>query len=114
MVGKTAHRTKADLARFKALKDMGCIASRLRGLGYVAPDIHHILRGGKRMGHQYTLPLCPWHNRGDIPEQCAGAAEAEAIFGPSMYRAKRRFVAEFGTELELLALVNERLLETGT
>lgn len=108
MIGKTAHRTKADRARFDALKRMGCIASRLRGLGYVAPDIHHII-GGYRMGHQYTLPLSPWHNRGDIPERCSGEAEAESIFGPSMYRAKRRFVAEFGTELELLAIVNERL-----
>ena len=109
MVGKTAHRTKADQARFDALKDMGCIAARLRGLGYVGPDIHHILSGGKRMGHQYTLPLSPWHNRGDIPEQCAGAKEAEAILGPSMYRSKRRFEAEFGTELELLEVVNGRL-----
>ena len=109
MVGKTAHRTKADRARFDALKAMGCIAARLRGLGYVPPDIHHIVKGKKRLGHQFTLPLSPWHNRGDVPELCSCASEAEAIFGPSMYRAKRQFEAEFGTELELLAIVNQRL-----
>lgn len=109
MVGKTKSPTKADRRRFDALKDMGCIASRLRGLGYVAPDIHHLVEGGRRLGHQYTIPLAPWHNRGDLPEQCANEAEAREILGPSMYRHKRDFVREFGTERQLLDIINEWL-----
>lgn len=50
--------TKADLARFRALQKLGCIACRQRGV-FSQPDIHHLLSGGRRRGNRYTIPLCP-------------------------------------------------------
>ena len=46
----------------------GCIACQRDGLGHRAAAVHHILRGGRRMGHLYTLPLCdPGHHQGGQP-----------------------------------------------
>lgn len=92
--------TKADLARFDALHRIGCIACLKAGSGYRAPDIHHILSGGFRMGHQFTLPLCPEHHR--FPS-------TGAVVGPSLADGSRVFAAKFGTQMELLAEVNARI-----
>ena len=99
--------TKADKRRIRALKEMGCIACLLRGVGWRLPDAHHILVGGRRMGHQYTIALCGWHHEGR-PMEC-GQRETRELLGPSLKLEKRRFQAEFGTELELLRLTDERL-----
>lgn len=89
--------SKSDLARFDKLQQLGCIACRKAGSGYRAPDIHHILSGGFRMGNKYTLPLCPEHHR--FPSN-------GAVVGPSLADGSRRFAAMFGSQLELLAEVN--------
>lgn len=62
---------------------MGCIACRERGFGYVPPDIHHLLSGGVRIGHDATIPLCAHHHRGHAP---AGMTQAQAalVLGPSL------------------------------
>ena len=93
--------TAADRERFRKLQEHGCIACKLRGLGYSAPDIHHTLSGGRRRGHQFTLPLCPAHHRGvgHVPE----------LHGPSLAKTPRRFKQEFGDDETLLALVNEAI-----
>jgi hypothetical protein len=45
--------------RFRELQELGCVACRK--LGYVSqPDIHHLLSGGKRIGDNATIPLCPF------------------------------------------------------
>lgn len=82
--------TKDEAAWMSALIEYGCIACRHLGHGYVAPEIHHILRGGVRMGHKFTLPLCTNHHRG-------GAQFA------SRHPWRERFEATFGTEWALLA-----------
>jgi hypothetical protein len=90
---------RTDLERFRKLQALGCIACRNRLGQYAEPDIHHLLSGGRRRGHQYTIPLCPPHHRGvgHIPE----------LHGPSLALAPRRFRQEFGSDEELLAQVNE-------
>lgn len=73
----------------------GCIACRIDGLGFTPPAVHHILRGGRRLGHRYTLPLCdPGHHQG---------GEAKGMV--SRHPWKARFEARYGTELELLAVL---------
>lgn len=112
MVGKTKTATKADRRRFIDLQMVGCIACRLEGLADDASpesaDIHHITMGGRRLGHDYTIPLCPWHHRGvgvtGLPDSVL-----EAVKGPSLARSKRAFVARYGTELCLLEHVNRHL-----
>jgi hypothetical protein len=54
--------------------------------------VHHILRGGVRMGHLYSLPLCdPGHHQNG------------GQFGMvSRHPFKARFEQRYGTEAELL------------
>jgi|SRR6185369_13883751 len=91
--------TKSDLARFDKLQNLGCICCRKGGNGYRAPDIHHILRGGRRIGHKATIPLCPEHHR--IP------SKNQAIAGRSLADGSKLFEAHWGSQLALLAEVNE-------
>lgn len=103
MVGRTKPITKADRKRFEALRNLGCIACRLDGFPGIPAEIHHITDCGRRMGHQYSIPLCVWQHRG----------VAESIYdhfkGPSLALSKRDFVERYGTELELLAKVNRMI-----
>lgn len=57
--------TKDEREWMDAITSYGCIACRMDGLGVVPPAVHHILRGGVRMGHLFTLPLCPAHHQHD-------------------------------------------------
>ncbi len=98
--------TKADRERFEKLQRLGCVCCRKAGSGYRAPDIHHVLSGGRRMGHQYTLPLCPDHHR--WPGHKNGA-----VVGPSLADGSKKFEAYWGTQLELLAEVNALIGQSG-
>jgi hypothetical protein len=89
--------TKSDLLRFDQLHRLGCICCRKAGSGYRAPDVHHILEGGRRLSHQVTLPLCPEHHR--FPS-------TGAVVGPSLADGSKVFAAKWGTQMELLAEVN--------
>lgn len=73
--------------------DYGCIACRLDCYGVVPPAVHHILRGGVRMGHLFSLPLCPGHH-----QDGTGASGFIA-----RHPWKARFERRYGTESELLA-----------
>lgn len=104
----TGTPTKAHLARFAALRDLGCIACRLNGAGHAFAEIHHFLAGTKRIGHEATVPLCSWHHQGvgsGIP--CALMLET---YGPSFHKHTRAFRARYGSDAELLETVN-RLIE---
>ncbi len=70
----------------------GCIACHADGVGYVFPEVHHILRGSVRMGHLHTLPLCSGHHR-------KGAGRAGLI---ARHPDKAAFEARYGTEASLL------------
>ena len=90
--------SKSDLKRYDRLQQIGCIAC-IKDMKYgVSPDIHHLVEGNKRLGNKFTLPLCPWHHRG------VGHGN-----GPSLALNKKAFVAQYGTERELLKEVNEKL-----
>ncbi|VTU38357.1 hypothetical protein H4CHR_04405 [Variovorax sp. PBS-H4] len=81
-----------ERAWMDAIVAYGCIACRIDNLGITPPAVHHILRGGRRIGHLFTLPLCdPGHHQ--------GGQEKGAI---SRHPYKARFEAKYGTELELL------------
>jgi hypothetical protein len=90
--------TKADRTRFDKLHRLGCICCKKAGSGYRAPDIHHVLRGGRRIGHQATLPLCPEHHR--MPSN-------GTVVGPSLADGSKKFETCWGPQLKLLAEVNE-------
>jgi hypothetical protein len=98
---------KADLARFRAFQQIGCIACRQRGV-FSQADVHHLLSGGRRRGHQFTIPLSAWHHRG-VPPDGMSRKEAERYLGPSLAHSPRAFRAEFGDDETLLATVNKLL-----
>ncbi len=100
--------TKAQKARFLAMYSLGCIACRLGGHGFEPAQIHHILSGGKRIGHDATIPVCPWHHVGE-PRYPYNAATMIVLRGPSLGRHKQAFVKEYGTEQSLLERTNELL-----
>ena len=97
------------LRRFARLQEIGCVACLIEGVGYQPCDIHHIVDKGYREhsgGDNATIGLCPWHHRGLIPDQLT-KKETEEMLGPSMALQKRAFIKRYGTERELLAIVDE-------
>ena len=115
MIGsRTGQATSAQAIRFAELHDIGCIACRLRGVGWVPPEMDHRnvgdLAGMPRTegGHDDTLPLCCWHHRG-ISHQGYGKAESLKIFGPSKQLHKKLFIETFGTIDELYQQLNAML-----
>ena len=73
-----------------AIREIGCIVCRERGLGYVPCEKHHLLTTGrhgtgKRRGEQATVGLCVYHHR--------GVGQPTAAIGPSYAREARAFRA---------------------
>lgn len=110
MHSKAKPPTKAEERRWVECGiRVGCIACRqLPGTPYNPPDQHHLLSGGRRRGHAFTVPLCIWHHRGQhiFP---AGDADHERVYGPSLARNSRAFRARFGTDDQLLAMTEDWL-----
>ena len=57
--------TAEEARRINRMKaEIGCICCLLRtGVPNYHVEVHHIVRGNKRLGHWYTLPLCRGHHR---------------------------------------------------
>ena len=78
----------------------GCVACRADGVPPRPTAVHHILRGGVRMGHLFTLPLCdPGHHQG-----------GDAIGLTSRHPWKAQFEAKYGTEMQLLESLQKIIL----
>jgi hypothetical protein len=58
MVGRQPKMTKAERARIEAMMQLGCVWCGWHEKAVPAEECHHILRGNKRMGHWFTIPLC--------------------------------------------------------
>ncbi len=97
-----------DIERFAALYALGCVVSRLIDVGRWEPaEIHHLVEGRKRLGHQFTIPLSPWFHRGIPSSFDVRPSQATKALGPSLALNKRAFVDRFGRERQLLELTNE-------
>lgn len=91
--------TVAEAEWMRRIVEYGCIACILDGHWPRPAAVHHILRGGRRMGHMYTIPLCdPGHHQGGAPRGMV-----------SRHPWKARFEERYGSEMDLLALMRERL-----
>ena len=94
---------RAAQRRVDKFRHIGCIACHLQGHFNPGYDVHHLVDKGTRAlsgGDIASIPLCPSHHRGH-----------PGVQGPTLANNKRAFVELFGTERQLLVLVNE-LLET--
>lgn len=110
MKTSTGNLTKAQQRRFDAMYALGCIACRMNGLRYqTVAEIHHYLRGNKRISHDATIPLCAWHHQG-VSSECDNATML-GLLGPSFHKHTRQFRAMYGTDADLLAHVNELIGE---
>lgn len=109
MKSKLGKPSKSTLERWDKLQTIGCIACVLEGRVGTPGDVHHVLHAGKRVSHDNSIVLCPWHHRA-VPVGVS-AKETEEILGPSLARSKREFIKRYGTERELLELVNKLIEE---
>jgi len=89
-MGPSKTPTRQEREWMQRIAHLGCIACRQDG--YSSPaSVHHIVQGNRRLGHLFTLPLCPEHHQGNGRQV------------PSVHFTKRTFVQRYGSELELLA-----------
>lgn len=86
--------TKPERKWMDSITQLGCIVCLLTGRGFVPGAVHHILVGGRRVGHSHTICLCdPGHHKG-------AARDSGEI---SRHPNRRAFEARYGTEASLLA-----------
>lgn len=103
--GNTEPVTSEVEMRWDAIRDIGCLACRLRHPTLVtACEVHHLTVGGKhgqrRRGHMATIGLCPWHHRG-VPNTC-GRQRLRQWLGPSYAHEPVTFRETFGDDAFLL------------
>jgi hypothetical protein len=107
MHSKAKGPTKSERHRMAWMKEDGCIACRQEGRNAVQADVDHEVIGGKRTGHNRTIPLCPWHHRG-IPPFNWTASMARIELGPTKCNEMREFYERFGSFSEMVDATNER------
>lgn len=91
--------TKAEKNHLSKVASLGCIACHLQNTPGTPAEIHHPRSGvgmGKKASHYDAIPLCCAHHRGTMHPQV-----------PSIHMAKRAFIAQFGTEQDLLQQVRQ-------
>jgi hypothetical protein len=112
MKHSTGKPTKLEQLRLDRIHAMSCCACLQGMLPQPFPtEAHHLVDKGYRIhsgGHIATIPLCKWHHRGELLYPHT-SREMFQLYGPSLATRKRDFVAQFGTERELLELTNQRL-----
>lgn len=70
MKTSTGKQTKRESARIELLLSLTCVYCTLDGDFRKRPlEVHHIVRGNKRLGHWFTLQVCAGHHRGEWTDQ---------------------------------------------
>lgn len=102
--------TKAEDARIKRMLRLGCVCC-MESMGlWQQPECHHIVISGSRLGHAYTLPICPGHHRDAWTDgQRAHYAERRLELPPTIDGGLPTFERRFGTQQELFMRTQARL-----
>ena len=81
---------------YEKLVSLGCICCRKMGFQDSPTEIHHINEGriGKRADFNKTIPLCVFHHRQGKE---------------SYHYSPKKFDAKWGTQKEILTLVNKMI-----
>ncbi len=114
-MGPTEKITAAHRQRFETMQELGCVICSVYFRRPGTPgQVHHLLSGGRRIGHDATIYLHPWFHAGEPPTSRIGGrvrqltiAEATRIYGPSLAHDRPSFEARFGTEQALLEMQND-------
>ena len=104
----TGTMTKAERAWVDAVKRAGCLCCIQRGFPHdmdgSVVEAHHLLSGGVRRGHLFTVGLCSWHHRGRlIVEGWTNERHRERL-GPALSEGSVPFRDEFGSDDALLEM----------
>lgn len=98
--------------RWDVMRELGCIACRANHAPMwrcsMNVEMHHLLSGGRRIGHEATIALCHWHHQAKrFPSTTSGYSQQAMLYGPSLEREPRRFHEMYGSDESLLATQNE-------
>jgi hypothetical protein len=99
--------TRYEQERIEAMVRLGCVCCAKLGIPYANVECHHLLSGGKKMGHWFTIPLCAGHHQGyftALQKKLIPAKQRVAISSGS-----KAFARIYGTQRELWARVQKRL-----
>lgn len=106
-----------ESARMGMVKKLGCICCMInvqlrmpvpyRGIS----EAHHLLSGGRRRGHLFTIGLCRWHHQAVPPRECMNEAATIALYGPSVATGSKPFHIMYGSDDELLEFQNALLAQ---
>lgn len=97
-MGPSKSPNKAEREWMAAVREFGCVACYLDGKRRECV-VHHIVSGNRRMGHMFTIGLCePGHHQ-----------HGDSVGMVSRHPYKARFEAQYGTEMELLAILKREI-----
>jgi len=106
MVGKTKTATPAEKRRMELIKGLGCVACVLAQWPDVQCEVHHVVEGRVRLGHDKTMGLCLWHHRGECANGYQGYTKQQmsGMIGPSLAHGSYNFAENFGSQATLVAV----------
>lgn len=112
----TGSPTKAERERWARFEEIGCICCLL-SFGQKQPryEVHHLLQGGRRLGHLYSIPLCETHHRGRSisglwTSIAQGSKAFNAVHGSQWdLWVKTQHILQLSDELPASKLVSRRL-----
>lgn len=100
--------TKYEQTRIDALRKLGCSACAVLGVPNLEHlELHHILDGGVRMGHYFSIFLCIGHHQGRWTSEQLEWIEPKQLFAIS--DGRKRFNAVYGTERSLWERAQKKL-----
>lgn len=98
--------TKAEQARIEKMLALGCSACAELCL-WMTAEVHHILDGDRRLGHWYTLPLCPGHHRNVwLADQALVIAKEMMV---SIAHGRKEFIRHYSDERAMWERVQRKL-----
>lgn len=109
--------TKDEKRRMETIAELGCLCCWIRADwnpdNYVPgrAEVHHMIQGHKRLGHDHTIGLCAWHHRGE--PGAFSKTQATEHFGPALSEGTRPFHAHWGSDKHLLQL-QDLMIEAAT
>lgn len=94
---KAAPPTQEEQRRIKLIMGMSCAVCALHGdVSKRALECHHIVRGGKRLGHWWTLQLCKGHHQGQWDKKNPQLVQVAICDGRKAFRRAHGGLDDFG------------------
>jgi len=89
---------KSERAWMDAITDLGCIVGIVHKCQCIWPlERHHVTSGGRRIGHEVSLPLCYGHHR-------SGLNNASIV---SRHPWRAEFKKRYGDDMDLFRMTRQ-------